>query len=72
MIKNICKRCAQYYDYVFAAEQREGKTYFIDPQTGDTDCERYFEMAMHGQTKLLRIDNNTPSDDIKDCCENRR
>lgn len=56
--------------HVFVAEQRDGKTYFIDPQTGDAECSRYFKDAMKGRTFILRIDNNWPSDAIMDCCGN--
>lgn len=56
--------------HVFIAEQRDGVTVFLDPQTGDTDCSRYFDKAIKGKTNILRIDNNKPSAAILDCCEN--
>lgn len=56
--------------HVFVAEQRDGKTVFLDPQSGDTDCSRYFGNAKMGLTNILRIDNNSPSDAILDCCDN--
>jgi len=56
--------------HVFVAEQRNGVTVFIDPQTGNADCSRYFENVVKGKTNILRIDNNSPSDFILDCCEN--
>ena len=56
--------------HVFVAEQRNGVTVFIDPQTGNADCSRYFENVVKGKTNILRIDNNSPSDLILDCCEN--
>ncbi len=58
--------------HVFVAEQRNGKTYFIDPQNGSVDCSEYFMLAAEGKTNMLRIDNNEPSEKILDCCENRR
>ena len=56
--------------HVFVAEQRNGATVFLDPQSGDTDCSRYFKNAKKGLTNILRIDNNTPSNAILDCCDN--
>lgn len=56
--------------HVFVAEQHNGTTVFLDPQSGDTDCSRYFNNAKKGMTNILRIDNNSPSDAILDCCEN--
>ena len=56
--------------HVFVAEQRDGTTVFLDPQSGDTDCSRYFNKALKGMTNILRIDNNSPSDLILECCEN--
>ena len=58
--------------HVFVAEQRNGRTVFLDPQNGEFDCERYFINAVNGMTNFLRIDNNTPSDYILDCCTNMR
>ena len=60
------------FGHVFVAEQRDGKTYFIDPQTNNEDCSHYFKLVAKGQTAILRIDNNSPSDYILDCCDNRR
>ncbi|MBE7016635.1 MAG: hypothetical protein E7420_00555 [Ruminococcaceae bacterium] len=56
--------------HVFVAEQRNGTTVFIDPQTGDSDCSRYFDMVVRGQTSIWRIDDNIPSDLIFECCIN--
>ena len=56
--------------HVFVAEQQDGKTVFLDPQSGNTDCSHYFDIALKGRTSILRIDNNSPSDAILDCCEN--
>ena len=58
--------------HVFFAEQIEGKTYFYDPQNFKADASEYFKIAKKGKTKILRIDNNVPSDYILECCENRR
>jgi SPP1 gp7 family putative phage head morphogenesis protein len=56
--------------HVFVAEQRNGTTVFLDPQSGNDDCSQYFDIAKKGRTSILRIDNNSPSDAILDCCEN--
>lgn len=56
--------------HVFVAEQRDGKTHFIDPQNGNADVSWYFDRAMPGKTEFARIDNLTPSDRIFECCAN--
>lgn len=56
--------------HVFVAEQRDGKTYFIDPQNGDADVSWYFDYVQPGATRFARIDNLTPSDRIAECCAN--
>ena len=56
--------------HVFVAEQRDGKTYFIDPQNGDADVSWYFDHVQPGATRFARIDNLTPSDRIAECCAN--
>ena len=56
--------------HTFIAEQKEGKTHFIDPQTGSTDAAWYFDDVLPGATQFARIDNLTPSDRIFDCCDN--
>lgn len=43
--------------HVFVAENRNGKIYFLDPQTGELDVEYYFSHVKSGLTKLIRIDN---------------
>lgn len=55
--------------HVFIAEQVNGKTRFIDPQTGDPDCSRYFRSAKKNGTYLLRVDNRDFTDLILQCCE---
>ena len=54
----------------FVAEQRGGKTYFIDPQTGDTDVGWYFDHVQQNGTRFARIDDLTPNDRIFECCAN--
>jgi hypothetical protein len=58
--------------HVFVAEQINGQTVFYDPQNPKADASRYFDRNIKGVTSILRIDNNTPSDYILECCENRR
>ena len=60
------------FGHVFIAEQRNGKTIYIDPQNGSLDCSSYFEYAVKGQTYIARIDTLTPINAILDCCKNRR
>lgn len=58
--------------HVFVAEQRNGETIFVDPQNPAADASKYLEKAVAGSVKFLRIDNNSPSSYILDCCENER
>lgn len=55
--------------HTFIAEQRNGKTYFIDPQNNNNDVSNYFNLNEFGFTLLCRIDNLVPSDLIATCCE---
>ena len=57
--------------HTFIAEQRDGKTVFIDPQSGETDVDWYFDEAKPGATQFCRIDNIEPSSLILDCCEKK-
>lgn len=50
--------------HVFIAEQSQGKTLFIDPQTGDGDCSRYFTEAEERSIMFARIDGLSPIDEI--------
>lgn len=45
--------------HVFIAEQADGVTQFIDPQSGSKNCSYYFERGMikPNQTFILRVDN---------------
>lgn len=58
--------------HVFIAEQRNGRTVFIDPQSGDADCSRYFDHATKDGTYLVRIDDKRITDRIKDAVEERK
>ena len=56
--------------HVFAAENRNGEIYFLDPQTGELDVEYYFDNVRDGLTMLLRMDNLEPNEqNIKWCCK---
>ena len=50
--------------HVFVAENRNGEVYFLDPQTGETDVEYYFQFVKDGLTKLLRMDNHEPNEKL--------
>jgi hypothetical protein len=56
--------------HTFVAEQMDGKTVFLDPQTGK-ECSNYFDdkATSYGWNNLFwRIDDQEPSDYILDCC----
>ena len=56
--------------HVFVAENQNGDIRFLDPQTGDTDVEYYFDNVKGGLTNLLRMDNLEPNEKlIKWCCK---
>ena len=58
--------------HTFMAEQRNGKTYFVDPQTGDTDVSWYFDEARPGSVSFCRTDQLMPSSHILNCCKGAR
>lgn len=57
--------------HVFIAEQVNGQTQFIDPQSGKRDVSYYFGNGMIsvGYTHILRIDDKNFTDLIFDCLE---
>ena len=57
--------------HVFVAERVNGKVRFIDPQTGNLNCEEYFTKAVVGGTMVARIDGLQPSALIEKCIKNR-
>lgn len=67
-----CQICV-YWDtqggHTFIAEQRNGKTVFLDPQTNDINVEKYFKEIKVTRSYFYRIDNLEVTDYIKDCCE---
>lgn len=57
--------------HVFIAEQRNGKTYFIDPQSNDRDCSRYFNLVDRLETYCMRVDNLKETDLVEKAVTNR-
>lgn len=57
--------------HVFVAQRVNGIVRFIDPQTGNLNCEEYFTKAALGATMIARIDNLEPSALIEKCIKNR-
>lgn len=57
--------------HVFIAEQVDGETIFIDPQTGDNRCTFWFMEGMitPQKTRLLRIDDKNFTNLIEECVE---
>lgn len=58
--------------HVFIAERVNGTTRFVDPQSNDGDCSRYFAAAKKNQTYCMRIDDRRFTDLIKRCCKEER
>ncbi len=56
----------------FIAEQVDGKTIFVDPQSGNGDCGDYFMDAEVGETQILRIDDNDLTDLVFKAVRRRR
>ncbi len=57
--------------HVFVAEQKDGKTYFYDPQNIKRNPERFFTMCMKGFTSYTRIDTLKVTDLILKCSTNQ-
>lgn len=55
--------------HTFNVERINGKTVYIDPQTGQTGCEWYFRNAKSDCTTICRVDNLQPTDRILMCCK---
>ena len=58
--------------HVFIAERVNGATRFVDPQSNDGDCSRYFAAAKKNQTYCMRIDDRRFTDLIKQCCKEKQ
>lgn len=54
--------------HTFIAEQENGRTRFIDPQTGSENSSWYFSHVQEGATRFCRIDNLNTTNRIEDCC----
>lgn len=57
--------------HVFFAEQVNGKTVFIDPQTGETHCESYFDNCIPGSIGIMRVDDKEFNSKLLQCVEGR-
>ena len=53
--------------HVFVAEQLNGRTRYVDPQTGSVNVEYYFQSAKGNGTFCMRMDNLPFSERIHDC-----
>lgn len=59
--------------HVFIAEQQNGKTVYVDPQTGGrVNIDRRLNLAVKGMTEISRIDNLKPSKYINGCVRRRK
>lgn len=70
-----CEICVVWKDWsghVFMAEQVEGKTIFLDPQSNKVYDENVFKETKMGRTKYFRTDNLDFNDNILECCLNRK
>ncbi len=54
--------------HVFVAQQIDGRTHFIDPQTGEDGVGYYFDSCETDSIRICRTDNKEPSEWINDCC----
>lgn len=54
--------------HTFIAEQENGGTRFIDPQSGSENSSWYFSLVQEGTTRFCRIDNLNTTSRINDCC----
>lgn len=55
--------------HTFIAEQENGRTRFIDPQTGSENTNWYFSRVQEGSTRFCRIDNLSTTSRINECCQ---
>lgn len=54
--------------HTFVAERVDGKTIYVDPQSGNKDVKSYFSRVQDGSVRLARIDNLDVTSRILDCC----
>lgn len=58
--------------HVFVAEQQNGGTVFVDPQSGKyVDAKSYLDGAVKKYTKLVRMDNLKPTALLEKCVKRR-
>lgn len=53
--------------HTFIAEQRDGRTHYIDPQSGNENFIDWIDSALPGRTQFCRIDNLEATDLISNC-----
>lgn len=53
--------------HTFIAEQRDGVTHYIDPQSGNENYVDWIDSAIPGRTQFCRIDNLETTDLIRNC-----
>lgn len=58
--------------HVFIAENVNGVIQFYDPQTGNMNCESYFSDMRPKAMSMIRIDDLSFNDNIKEVCENAK
>lgn len=58
----------QFSGHTFIAEQRDGQTVYIDPQSGNENYTDWIDSAIPGRTQFCRIDNINTTDLINRCC----
>ena len=59
--------------HVFVAEQVNGKTHYVDPQTRfSVNIKDYMNVAIKGKTELLRMDKATPTPLLEKAVQRRR
>lgn len=71
-----CEICVVWRDngsgHVFMAEQVDGKTVFLDPQSNRVYDDTVFDKVKKFYTKYFRVDNLEFNENISDCCLNRK
>ena len=58
----------QFSGHTFIAEQRNGETVYIDPQSGNENYTDWIDSAIPERTQFCRIDNINTTDLINRCC----
>ena len=57
------------YSHLIVAEQRAGKTIFVDPQNNEILDDSFFKTVKSNETSICRLDNLKPNRRIFDCME---